>query len=50
MQFTFQSNNQKQLPLQVIVDLGTMAMKGYIPQNSRAGASPSDGLISYPGH
>ena len=40
------------LPLWVRVDLGAIAMKGFlhIPQISKAGASPSDGLVSYLGH
>ena len=41
------------LPFQVRVDLGAMAMKGvlHIPQSSStAGTSPSDCLVSYPGH
>ena len=40
------------LPLQIRVDLGAMAMKvvHHITQSSLAGTSPSDGLMSYPGH
>ena len=39
------------LPLQARVDLGVIEMKGYIPQSSSiAGTSPSDCLVSYPGH
>ncbi len=47
------------LPLRARVDLGAMAMKGSdgnegvlrIPQSSSiAGTSPSDCLVSYPGH
>ena len=42
------------LPLRAKVDLGAMAMKGYlfrIPQTSSiTGTSPSDCLVSYPGH
>ena len=41
------------LTLQARVDLGVMAMKRYscIPQSSSiTGASPSDCLVSYPGH
>ena len=39
------------LPLQVRIDLGAMVMKGYFPQSfSITGASPSDCLVSYPGH
>ena len=34
------------LPLQIIVDQGTIAMKGY----SRTEVSPSDSLVSYTGH
>ena len=30
------------------VNLGVTAMKGYIPQISKAGASSKDGLMSYP--
>ena len=40
------------LSLQVRVDLGAIAMKRvlHITQISKVGASPSDGLMSYPGH
>ena len=39
------------LPLWAKVKLGTMAMKGYILQHSSiTGTSPSDCLVSYPGH
>ena len=39
------------LLLQDRVDLGTKAMKGYIPQNSSiTEASPLDCLVSYTGH
>ena len=40
------------LPLQVSMELGAMAMKGYsiFPQISNAGESPSNGLMSYPRH
>ena len=41
------------LPLQARVDLRVMAMKGYsaFPQSSSiTGATPSDCLVTYPGH
>ena len=39
------------LLLQVRVDLGIIAMKKYSKfPKTLAGASPSDGLVSYPGH
>ena len=40
------------LPLWVRVDLGAIAMKGVfqIPHSSKAGASPLDCLMSYPGN
>ena len=39
------------LPLLVLVDLGTKNKGGIdIPQSSRAGASASDGLVSYAAH
>ena len=38
------------LPLQARVDLGVMAMKGYSAFPKATGTSPSDCLVSYPGH
>ena len=40
------------LPLRARVDLGVMAMKGFlnILQSAKIGASPSDCIVSYPGH
>ena len=43
---------QQVLSLQVKVNQGVMVMKEalHIPQSSRTGALPSDGLMSYLGH
>ena len=47
---TIQLTNVKQvLPLRAIVDLKTMAIKGY-SAFSKSGASPSDCLVSYRRH
>ena len=48
--FDLQIEPNQVLPLQARVDLGAMAIKGYRQSPSITGASPSDCLVSYPGH
>ena len=44
--------HKTKLLVQIRVDLGAMAIKGYsiIPQSSRTGVSSLDGLVSYSRH